>query len=300
MPQGDPQGRMHGFQLWANLPSSLKMTAPRYQDVVVEQHPRGHRRRRHARAGRLRRLLGEARTGGRHRRRSALSRHLGAARHAQALPVEIRGTPLRTFRGLRHVSRRLGAAGRADRTGRLRRRAPCETRSATARSYSSTAATKSSSRPVNGNPIPAGLRPADGGTRRLARPDRHEHARRAAAGVRRASQRHLHQVIGGIPTLPAVIISPREGRKGPGVATWFAEQARLHGKFRAEIADLGIIDLPMMDEQEHPRLGRSARSHQGLEQPYRPLTCLRVRHAEYAGAPPSLLNALDYLVEELA
>ena len=33
MPQGDAQGRMHGFQLWANLPSSLKMTAPRYQDV---------------------------------------------------------------------------------------------------------------------------------------------------------------------------------------------------------------------------------------------------------------------------
>jgi hypothetical protein len=33
MPQGDPQGRMHGFQLWANLPSSQKMTAPRYQDI---------------------------------------------------------------------------------------------------------------------------------------------------------------------------------------------------------------------------------------------------------------------------
>jgi hypothetical protein len=33
MPKGDPQGRMHGFQLWANLPSSLKMTSPRYQDV---------------------------------------------------------------------------------------------------------------------------------------------------------------------------------------------------------------------------------------------------------------------------
>jgi redox-sensitive bicupin YhaK (pirin superfamily) len=33
MPKGDPKGRMHGFQLWANLPSSLKMTAPRYQDV---------------------------------------------------------------------------------------------------------------------------------------------------------------------------------------------------------------------------------------------------------------------------
>ena len=33
MPNGDLQGRMHGFQLWANLPSSLKMTAPRYQDI---------------------------------------------------------------------------------------------------------------------------------------------------------------------------------------------------------------------------------------------------------------------------
>jgi redox-sensitive bicupin YhaK (pirin superfamily) len=34
MPRGDAAGRMHGFQLWANLPSSLKMTAPRYQDVT--------------------------------------------------------------------------------------------------------------------------------------------------------------------------------------------------------------------------------------------------------------------------
>jgi len=33
MPQGDANGRMHGFQLWANLPASLKMTKPRYQDV---------------------------------------------------------------------------------------------------------------------------------------------------------------------------------------------------------------------------------------------------------------------------
>ena len=33
MPKGDLLGRMHGFQLWANLPSSLKMTDPRYQDI---------------------------------------------------------------------------------------------------------------------------------------------------------------------------------------------------------------------------------------------------------------------------
>jgi len=39
MPKGDPAGRMHGFQLWANLPSSLKMTAPRYQDVAAGDIP---------------------------------------------------------------------------------------------------------------------------------------------------------------------------------------------------------------------------------------------------------------------
>jgi len=39
MPRGDPQGRMHGFQLWANLPSSLKMTRPRYQDVAARDIP---------------------------------------------------------------------------------------------------------------------------------------------------------------------------------------------------------------------------------------------------------------------
>lgn len=33
MPRGNDRGQMHGFQLWANLPSSLKMTAPRYQDI---------------------------------------------------------------------------------------------------------------------------------------------------------------------------------------------------------------------------------------------------------------------------
>ena len=39
MPKGDPAGRMHGFQLWANLPRSLKMTPPRYQDVAARNIP---------------------------------------------------------------------------------------------------------------------------------------------------------------------------------------------------------------------------------------------------------------------
>src|SRR5207245_380081 len=39
MPKGDGEGRMHGFQLWANLPSALKMTAPRYQEVKAADIP---------------------------------------------------------------------------------------------------------------------------------------------------------------------------------------------------------------------------------------------------------------------
>ncbi|MEL6508862.1 MAG: pirin family protein [Pseudomonadota bacterium] len=39
MPHGNAAGQMHGFQLWANLPTSLKMTAPRYQDVKGKDIP---------------------------------------------------------------------------------------------------------------------------------------------------------------------------------------------------------------------------------------------------------------------
>jgi hypothetical protein len=39
MPKGDAEGRMHGFQLWANLPARSKMTAPRYQDVQGNDIP---------------------------------------------------------------------------------------------------------------------------------------------------------------------------------------------------------------------------------------------------------------------
>ncbi|WP_417266835.1 pirin family protein [Celeribacter baekdonensis] len=39
MPRGNARGQMHGFQLWANLPSNLKMTAPRYQDIQAHDIP---------------------------------------------------------------------------------------------------------------------------------------------------------------------------------------------------------------------------------------------------------------------
>jgi redox-sensitive bicupin YhaK (pirin superfamily) len=39
MPQGDADGLMLGFQLWANLPKSRKMMEPRYRDVKSRQIP---------------------------------------------------------------------------------------------------------------------------------------------------------------------------------------------------------------------------------------------------------------------
>ena len=39
MPQGDENGSMHGFQLWANLPAALKMTKPRYQEIKSADIP---------------------------------------------------------------------------------------------------------------------------------------------------------------------------------------------------------------------------------------------------------------------
>ena len=39
MPKGSATGRMHGFQLWGNLPAALKMTAPRYQDIGAAEIP---------------------------------------------------------------------------------------------------------------------------------------------------------------------------------------------------------------------------------------------------------------------
>ena len=39
MPQGNPRGRMAGFQLWSNLPAAGKLMQPRYRDVASDTIP---------------------------------------------------------------------------------------------------------------------------------------------------------------------------------------------------------------------------------------------------------------------
>lgn len=61
--------------------------------------------------------------------------------------------------------------------------------------------------------------------------------------------------------LKIILASTREGRKGPAVAHWIVEAAKAHGAFDVELLDLAEIDLPFMDEPNHPRLKQYTHAH---------------------------------------
>jgi NAD(P)H-dependent FMN reductase len=105
-----------------------------------------------------------------------------------------------------------------------------------------------------------------------------------------------------MPHLQVFIVSTRPARKGTIVAGWFEQQALRHAKFEVEMVDLAQVNLPLMDEPEHPRLRKYQHEHTRA-------WSARVEKAdafvfvtpEYNfGAPPSLVNALDYLSLEWA
>jgi NAD(P)H-dependent FMN reductase len=63
------------------------------------------------------------------------------------------------------------------------------------------------------------------------------------------------------PKLLIVIASTRPGRVGLPVARWFEEHARAHDGFDVSVADLAELDLPFMDEPNHPRLQQYTQQH---------------------------------------
>lgn len=105
-----------------------------------------------------------------------------------------------------------------------------------------------------------------------------------------------------MPRLQIVIVSTRQGRKGPAVATWFEQQARAHGAFDVEVVDLAALALPLMDEPEHPRLARYQHPHTRAwsEIVARGDAFVFVTPEYNFSTPPSLSNALDYLFNEWA
>ena len=102
--------------------------------------------------------------------------------------------------------------------------------------------------------------------------------------------------------LQIITVSTRPGRKGPAVASWFEQRARAHGAFEVEVVDLADVGLPLLDEPEHPRLRKYQHEHT------KRWSAIVERGEAYVfvtpeynfSAPPSLLNAIDYLYTEWA
>jgi NAD(P)H-dependent FMN reductase len=63
------------------------------------------------------------------------------------------------------------------------------------------------------------------------------------------------------PHLQIIIGSTRPGRAGGAVGSWFHDIAVKHDAFTVELVDLATVDLPLLDEPQHPRLGRYVHDH---------------------------------------
>ena len=63
------------------------------------------------------------------------------------------------------------------------------------------------------------------------------------------------------PTLQVIVASTRPRRVGPAVADYLVRRIEERGGFEIELLDLAEIDLPLLDEPHHPRLGRYEHAH---------------------------------------
>jgi NAD(P)H-dependent FMN reductase len=102
------------------------------------------------------------------------------------------------------------------------------------------------------------------------------------------------------PKLTIVIGSTRPGRAGLPIARWFAQRAAAHGGFDVTVADLAEVNLPLLDEPDHPRLRRYRHHHtKRWSEMVEASDAFVLVTPEYNyGYPAPLKNALDYLHEE--
>lgn len=102
--------------------------------------------------------------------------------------------------------------------------------------------------------------------------------------------------------LKIITSTVRPGRKGPVVAAWVVEMARAHGNFDVELLELGEINLPMMDEPNHPSMKNYQHEHtKKWSASIDEADAFIFVTAEYDNNYPApLRNALEYLVQEWA
>ncbi|MCD6013205.1 MAG: NADPH-dependent reductase [Flavipsychrobacter sp.] len=100
--------------------------------------------------------------------------------------------------------------------------------------------------------------------------------------------------------LKIILGSTRPGRKGEPVANWFYDMAIKHAKFRTELLDLAKINLPFLDEPQHPRLKKYEHQHtKEWSATIEPADAVVIVTPEYNyGYPAPLKNALDFIYQE--
>lgn len=100
--------------------------------------------------------------------------------------------------------------------------------------------------------------------------------------------------------LRIIIASTRPGRKGPAVAAWIEEVCKANPQFETVVLDLAEINLPMLDEPEHPRLKKYVHEHtKKWSAAIDEADAFLIVTCEYNfGYPAPLKNALDYLFLE--
>ena len=102
--------------------------------------------------------------------------------------------------------------------------------------------------------------------------------------------------------LQVITVSTRDNRVGPTVAQWFIGESQSHGKFNVDPIDLADVDLPLFDEPNHPRMQQYMHDHtrRWSEIVKRADAFVFVMPEYNHHAPPSIVNALDYLGSEWA
>jgi len=100
--------------------------------------------------------------------------------------------------------------------------------------------------------------------------------------------------------LKVISSTVRPGRKGPLIAAWILEVARQHGSFEVELLDLGELNLPMMNEPNHPAMRKYEHEHtKKWSAVIDEADAFIFVTAEYNfNYPAPLRNALEYLVQE--
>lgn len=101
-------------------------------------------------------------------------------------------------------------------------------------------------------------------------------------------------------TLKIISSSVRPGRKGPIIAKWITQMANKNGNFNVELLDLGEINLPLMNEVNHPSQKKYEHEHtKKWSATIDSADAFIFVTAEYNfGYPSPLRNALEYLVQE--